>query len=89
MSVRRREFATPNVLAEPTPNPMANGDVSVFAELTQDEQKVVALGVEPGQLKPLQHLNEAAYKQHVRAGNFSKELIEQIEAHKRVAGANP
>ena len=62
-----------------------NADMSVFAELSQDEHKVVALGIEPGKLKPLQHLNEAAYKQHVRAGNFTKELVEQIEAHKRIA----
>lgn len=60
-------------------------DVNSFKELTQDEQKVVQLDIEPGKLQPLQHLNEMAYKQHIRAGNFTRELVEQIEAHKRVA----
>ena len=78
MSIRRKEPAQSMVMPDST-------GINALAELTQDEHKVVALGIEPGQLKPLQHLNEAAYKQHVRAGNFTKELIEQIEAHKRVA----
>lgn len=78
MSIRRKEAALPKVVPE-------SMGLNALAELTQDEHKVVALGIEPGQLKPLQHLNEAAYKQHVRAGNFTKELIDQIEAHKRVS----
>lgn len=89
MSVRRRECAIPNALAQPAPtNPTSVDAMSAFAELTSDEHKVIALEIEPGKLKPLQHLNEAAYKQHLRAGNFSKELIEQIEAHKRIAAGN-
>jgi len=84
MSIRRRQEAP--LTNHKTFSP--DYDVNAFADLSQDEYKVVALGIEPGKLKPLQHLNEAAYKQHVRAGNFTKELIDQIEAHKRIAAAN-
>ena len=89
MSVRRRQVAIPNALEAKPPAPTASTfDVNAVQDLSQDEHKVVQLNIEPGKLKPLQHLNEAAYKQHVREGNLTLELMEQIEAHKRVAAAS-
>jgi len=84
MSIRHKPIAVPNTLETPSPVALETG-LDPLKDLTPDEQAIVRLNIEPGQLKPIQHLNEAHYKQLCRKSMIDTKLMQDIEAHKRYA----
>jgi len=85
MSVRaNRNIATTNVLDQ-SYNTMSMESVEPYQSLSPAEQAVVELGIKPGQLQPIKHLNEAHYKQLCRKGMLDGDLQRRIEAHKYVS----
>jgi hypothetical protein len=83
MSIRQKQIAMPNALHNP-PMP-AEASLDPLKDLTPDEHAIVRLNIEPGQLKPIQHLNEGHYKQLCRKSMIDTKLMQDIEAHKRYA----
>lgn len=88
MSVRaRREISLPNVLDKPRPpaEEPAMRVSEVYSTLSPAEQAVAELGIKPGQLQPIKHLNESHYKTLCRKGMLDSDLQRRIEAHKFVS----
>ena len=54
-------------------------------DLSPAEQATAMLGIEPGQLRPLEHLNSAHYEQLKRQNKLDGTLMRRIEAHKVVS----
>ena len=88
MSVRaNRNIAITNTLEKngPSSNTMVMASVDAYQSLSPAEQAVVELGIKPGQLQPIKHLNESHYKHLCRKGMLDGDLQRRIEAHKYVS----
>jgi hypothetical protein len=59
-----------------------------MADLTQTEQAVASLGVDPNALKPISWMNEAHYNTLLRANAVDGDLARKLEAYKMVAAGN-
>lgn len=83
----RRDIALPNVLEKSRlpVEELAMRASEVYSTLSPAEQAVAELGIKPGQLQPIKHLNESHYKTLCRKGMLDSDLRRRIEAHKFVS----